>query len=83
MRETDADRSWQTSHGRTVNQKTIFLDKIIQGRSNVKQFPDWLQSFTVNLEDLETHVLVHSSEKTNSDSEAWRFKSGDAQKTEA
>ena len=37
----------------------------------------WLQPFTVNLEDLEAHVLAHSSERANSDSE------GDATKVEA
>ena len=31
--------------------------------------PDWLQPFTVNQEDLEVHVLAHSSERENSDSE--------------
>ena len=36
----------------------------------------WLQPFTVNLEDLEVHVLAHSSERENSDSE------GDASKVE-
>ena len=36
--------------------------------------PDWLHPFTVNLEDLEAHVLAHSSERENSDSE------GDASK---
>ena len=35
---------------------------------------DWLQPFTVNLEDLETHVLARSSERKISDSE------GDASK---
>ena len=39
--------------------------------------PVWLQPFTVNLEDLEAHVLAHSSERENSDSE------GDASKVEA
>ena len=29
----------------------------------------WLQPFTVNLEDLEAHVLAHSSEREKSDSE--------------
>ena len=29
----------------------------------------WLQPFTVNMSDLETHVLAHSSERENSDSE--------------
>ena len=36
----------------------------------------WLQPFTVNPEDLEAHVLAHSSERANSDSE------GDASKVE-
>ena len=31
--------------------------------------PVWLQPFTVNLQDLETHVLAHSSETENSNSE--------------
>ena len=31
--------------------------------------PDWLQPFTDNLEDLETHVPAHSSDRENSDSE--------------
>ena len=38
--------------------------------------PDWLQPFTENLEDLETHVPAHSSERAISDSE------GDASKVE-
>ena len=38
--------------------------------------PVWLQPFTVNLEDLETHVLAHSSAREKSDSE------GDASKVE-
>ena len=38
--------------------------------------PDWLQPFTDNQEDLETHVPAHSSERENSDSE------GDAPKVE-
>ena len=29
----------------------------------------WLQPFTAHLEDLEAHVLAHSSERANSDSE--------------
>ena len=31
--------------------------------------PDWLQPFTANLDDLETHVPAHSSEREISDSE--------------
>ena len=38
--------------------------------------PVWLQPFTVNLEDLEVHVLAHSSERAKSDSE------GEASKVE-
>ena len=38
--------------------------------------PVWLQLFAVNLEDLEAHVLAHSSEREYSDSE------GDASKVE-
>ena len=38
--------------------------------------PVWLQPFTENLKDLETHTFAHSSERENSDSE------GDASKVE-
>ena len=38
--------------------------------------PVWWQPFTVNLEDLEAHVLAHSSERVISDLE------GDASKVE-
>ena len=38
--------------------------------------PDWLQPFTDNLEELETHVPAHSPERAISDSE------GDASKVE-
>ena len=38
--------------------------------------PDWLQPFTENLEDLETHVPAHRSEREISESE------GDASKVE-
>ena len=31
--------------------------------------PEWLQPFTENLEDLETHVPAHFSERQSSDSE--------------
>ena len=44
--------------------------------------PDWLQPFTASLEDLETHVPAHSSEREISDSEGDASKSGD-RKTEA
>ena len=42
----------------------------------VQGIPDWLQPFTINLEDLEAHVLAHSTERENSDSE------GDASQVE-
>ena len=42
----------------------------------------WLQPFAVNLEDLEAHVLAHSSERENSDSEGDASKM-ETQKTEA
>ena len=44
--------------------------------------PVWLQPLTVNLEDLEAHVLAHSSERANSDSEGDVSKV-ERQKTEA
>ena len=34
-----------------------------------QDIPDWLQPFTDNLEDVETHVPAHSSEREISDSE--------------
>ena len=40
---------------------------------------EWFQPFTDNLEDLETHVPAHSSERENSDSEGC-CKSGDTKK---
>ena len=61
MRETDADRSWANEMNKEDPTQGI---------------PDWLQPFTANLEDLETHVLAHSSARENSDSE------GDASKVE-
>ena len=44
--------------------------------------PVWLHPVTVNLEDLEAHVLAHSSERVFPDSKGDAFKSGDT-KTEA
>ena len=70
------NRCWQilTSRPReTVNQHTKMFRRDVHGGSNAR-LPDWLQPFTVNLEDLETHVPAHSSERENSDSE------GDASK---
>ena len=71
---SSADSKWQACRQimtsrprRTVDQQTRWTRKI----------PVWLQSVKVNLEDLERHVLAHSSERANSDSE------GDASKVEA
>ena len=50
-----------------------FSDKLYK-EDPAQGIPDWLQPFTVNLEDLEMYVLVHSSERKNSDSD------GDASK---
>ena len=44
--------------------------------------PDWLQPFTVNLKDLEAHVLAHSCERSISDSEGEASRV-ETQKTEA
>ena len=77
MRETDAARSWQAGHERTVSQQTRWSRKIQR-----KAFQFGLQPFTVNPEDLEAHVLAHSSERAISDSAGETWKSGET-KTEA
>ena len=56
-----------------MNQRTIFSDEVYK-EDPTQSILDWLQPFTVNLEDLEMHVLAHSSEREISDSE------GDASK---
>ena len=68
-----ANKSWQARLKKpwTSTQKDE-MDK----EDPTQSIPDWLQPFTVDLEDLETHVLAHSSERENSDSE------GDATKVE-
>ena len=76
MRETDADRSWQAGHGKPwTSRRKKKTDEMYQ-EDPTQGIPDWLQPFTVNLEDLEMHVLAHSCERVNSDSE------GDASKVE-
>ena len=45
----------------------------IDEKDPTQGIPDWLQPFTVNLEDLETHVLAHSCVRANSDSEGEAF----------
>ena len=76
MRETDADRSWQAGHGEPWTSK-----RDEQGRDRRKAFLSWFLPFTVNLEDLQMHVLAHSSERANSEStgdasKKWRHKNG-------
>ena len=58
LRETDAERPWQACRGDRMNKEDP-----MQG------IPEWLQPFTENLEDLETHVPAHISERESSDSE--------------
>ena len=73
------NRCWQilTSRPReTVNQQTKKKTDEMYQEDPTQGIPDWLQPFTVNLEDLEMHVLAHSCERVNSDSE------GDASKVE-
>ena len=53
MRETDADRSWQAGHGEPWTSR-----RDEQGRSNARHSCVGKQPFTVNLEDLEAHVLA-------------------------
>ena len=69
MREADVDRSWQAVHREPANE--------MNKEDPTQGIPVWLQPFTVNLEELEAHVLAHSSERENSDSK------GDASKLEA
>ena len=63
MREADADRSWQADHGKPwTSIRNFFLDEMYK-EDPTEGIPDWLQPFTVNLEDLEMHVFAHSSER--------------------
>ena len=59
-----------------MNQHTKKLSDEMHKEDPTQGIPDWLQPFTVILEDLKMHVLAHSSERVNSDSE------GDASKVE-
>ena len=70
MLETDADRSWQAGHGEPWTSK-----RDEQGRSNARH-SCLVTALHSNLEDLEEHVLAHSSERANSDSEGEAFISG-------
>ena len=72
--KTDANKSWQASLAKPwfSTQKT----RRTKGGIQTQGIPDWLQPFTADLEDLETHVPALSSEREISDSE------GDASKVE-
>ena len=75
MRETDADRSWQACHGRPWTSIKNFSDEMYK-ENPTQDIPDFLQPFTVNLEDLETcaRTFLWKSELRFG---RWRFKSGD------
>ena len=60
--QTDPDKLASGNRG-SANKDEMDKEDPTQG------IPDWLQPFTDNLEDSETHVPAHSSENENSDSE--------------
>ena len=66
--QTDLEKRASGNHGSPHKEDEMNEENPMQG------IPDWSQSFTVNLEDLEMYVLAHSSERGISDSE------GDASK---
>ena len=68
--QTDFDRQASESRGSAHTEDEMDEEDTTQG------IPDWLQPFTENLKDLETHVPAHPSEREISDSE------GDASKVE-
>ena len=68
--QTNPDRQASESRGSAHTEDEMDEEDTTQG------IPDWLQPFTENLKDLETHVPAHPSEREISDSE------GDASKVE-
>ena len=52
-----------------MNQHPISSDEMYK-EDPTQDMLDWLQPFTVNVEDLEMYVLAHSSEKVNSHRES-------------
>ena len=52
-----------------MNQHTKLVSDDMYKEDPTQGIPDWLHTFTVNLENLEMYVLAHSSERKNSDSE--------------
>ena len=75
MLKTDAERSSQAGHEKPWTSTQNYSDEMYK-EDPTQGILDWLQPFTANLEDLEKHVLAHSCERENSDSE------GDASKVE-
>ena len=59
-----------TDHGKQATVNRASADET-KKEDPTQGIPVWLQPFTVNLEDLETHVLAHSSEREKSDSEGY------------
>ena len=68
--QKNPDRQASESRGLAHTEDEMDEEDATQG------IPDWLQPFTENLEDLETHVPAHPSKREISDSE------GDASKGE-
>ena len=74
--QTDPDKLASGNRGPTHKKDEMNKEDPTQGILH------WLQPFTDNPENLETHVPAHSSETENSDSEGVVSKVG-TQKTEA
>ena len=74
--QTNPDKQASENHG------SAHTEDEMDGEDPTQGIRDWLQPFTENLEDLETHVPTHPSEREISDSEGDASKVGDT-KTEA
>ena len=61
--QTNPDRQASESCGSAHTEDEMDEEDPTQG------IPDWLQPFTENLQDLDTHVPAHPSEREISDSE--------------
>ena len=55
------------------NRGSAHKEDEINEEDPTQDIPDWLQPFSDNLEDLETHVPAHSSER---ELQKWRHKNG-------
>ena len=65
MRETNADKPCYM----LASEAVLWHKDETDTEDPTQGIPDWLQSFTAYLEDLETHAPAHSSEREISDSE--------------